>query len=227
MPEDNDKDPTQAFQNRLAKMNGDAMAFATTLFDENYQLRGQLREAKKSLPAEGSVVLSKDDAAEYEALKALGKAADLKKQIEGHATLAEENASLKKRDTLRDVAQVSNFKLSVLEDRDKASGGLEYVLKEEKDKSGEKRKVAYVKHEGKEVPLEQFASEQWADFVPALKAGSDSGQAKRGNGGDPPPAGNVSKLEEIKKRELERQKANQPQGGSLRDRFFGRTTPAQ
>jgi hypothetical protein len=193
MPDNDDpnkgNDPTAAFQNRLKKLDGDAMAFATQLFDENFQLRGQKRELEKKLPADGSLILSKEDAATWEAFNALNmKPEEIAEKVKDTETLTGEIAALKKRDVLRDVAGLQGYKLSVLEDRDKATDGLEYIIKEE-GKQGEKRKVAYVKHEGKEVPLEQFASEQWADFVPALKVEQGNGTAKRGMGGDPPPVG--------------------------------------
>lgn len=189
--EDKDKDPTAAFQSRLAKMNGDAMGFATQLFDENFHLRKDKRDLEKKVPTEGAVVLSKEDASEYEALKALGKSGDLKTKLEAAGTLETENATLKKKDILRDIASAHGYKLSVLQDLDAKGGGLEYTLKEEKDTKGQARKVAYIKQEGKDVPLEQFATEKWADYMPALKAEQANTQTRPGNGGDPRPSGNA------------------------------------
>jgi hypothetical protein len=185
-------DPTQAFQNRLNKLNGDAMAFATQLFDENYRLRedkrtlsAQLDETKGKLPADGSVVLTADEAKVYEAYKALGAPEELKTRIDAFPTLEDENKNLKRRDSIREAADVgfggSKLRFSVLEDRVKAAGGnLEFIVKEE---GRDKRKVAYVKDGDKETPLEQYAQKNWADYLPSLKAE----QAKRqgsANGGE-------------------------------------------
>lgn len=166
-------DPTQAFNSRLTKMNGDAMALATQLFDENFRLREQKRtlvteadELKKKLPADGSVVLSADKAKDYEAYQSLGKADELKTRLDAHTTLETEVASLKKKEVLRSVAELHGFKVSVLEDRDTAAGGLEYVKKQD----AQKREVYYVKEGDKETPVNEFAETNWADYMPSLKA---------------------------------------------------------
>jgi len=194
MPDDPGQgaDPTQAFQNRLNKLNGDAMLFATQLFDENYRLRedkrtlgAQLEELKTKAPAEGALVLVGDEAKAYEAYKALGTPKELKDRIDAYPTLENENKGLKLRDSLREVADVgfggSKLKFGILEDRVKAAGGnLQFVIKEE---GRDKRKVAYVKDGDKETSLEQYAEKNWADYMPSLKAE----QAKRtgsANGGE-------------------------------------------
>lgn len=184
-------DPTQAFQSRLTKMNGDAMAFATQLFDENFQLREAKRQLGEQIaalqvkvPVDGAIVLSGDDAKAYEAYKALGTPKELKDRIDAYPTLEDENKGLKLRDSLREVADVgfggTKLRFSVLEDRVKASGGtLQFVVKEGRDK----RKAAYVKDGDKETPLEEYAEKNWADYMPSLKAE----QAKRvgsANGGE-------------------------------------------
>lgn len=226
--DDKDKDPTAAFQNRLNKMNGDAMAFATQLFDENYQHRSEIRDLKKKVPGEGSVVLSKEEAASYEAFKALNlKPEEVKTKLESVSTLEGENATLKRKDTLRDVAGAAGFKLSVLEDRDRSIEGLEYILKDEKDKQGNARKVAYVKHEGKEVPIEQFASEKWADYLPALQGGQATTPIKPGNGGDPPPAGGSNLFDRIRNKVKEGEEKSRTGGPTTLAGVFGRSTAAQ
>jgi len=196
MPDDNSQgaDPTQAFQNRLNKMNGDAMAFATQLFDENYQYRTKIRGLEEQLtqiqakaPAEGSVVLSREEAALFEAYKVLGKPEDVKKQLDENPTVVEENKKLKRRDILREVADVgiggSKLRFSVLEDRANASNGIEFLVKEE-GREKDKRKVAYVKDGDKETPLEQYAQKNWADYMPSLKAEQAKRTTGSANGGD-------------------------------------------
>lgn len=196
MAEDTDKggnDPAQAFQNALAKKSGDALQLASQLFDENFSLRGEKRtlktevaELRKSVPADGSIVLSPDKAKEYEAYKALGKPDDLKTRIDAHETLESEVKGLKKKEVIREVAEIHGFKPTVLEDRDKAAGGLEFVIKLD-DK---KRKVAYVKDGDKETPLTQYAEDNWADYLPSLKVEQGPTlQPRTGHGADPRPSG--------------------------------------
>lgn len=191
-------DPTQAFQSRLSKMNGDAMAFATQLFDENFRLREDKRklteaatETAKKLPAEGSIVLTSVEAKAYEEYKALGTPVELKTRIDAFPTLEDENKNLKMRDSLREVASIgiggSKLRFSVLEDRVKAAGNLQFIVKEE---GRDKRKVAYVKDGDKETPLEQFAEKNWADYLPSLKEESArrTGSANGGEGSNQPAA---------------------------------------
>jgi hypothetical protein len=186
-------DPTQAFQSRLAKMNGDAMAFATQLFDENFQHRTKIRELEGKVPSENSVVLKKSEAEQWEAFKALGKKPEeIKQALTDAETVTTERDDLKKKDILRDVAGAHGYKLTVLQDRDKESGGLEYKLKDEKDSKGETRKVAYVVVEGKETPLEEYAQQNWADYLPSLKEAEAQTPLKMGNGRDPKPVGAVT-----------------------------------
>jgi len=219
--------PAEALQKLLDKHKGDAMALAMTLLSENFDLRSKNRDLREKVPADGSVVLSKADGERWEKFKALGKKPE---DIAAALTQAEkdtvEAAKLRRKDNLRDVSDVgyggSKLKLSVLEDLDGKFPDAErpeYVVKEEKD-----GKAVTVKHGGKELPLEQFAKENWADYEPALKADAGQQQQRRGgNGGDPPPAGNLSTLERIRQQEKERQeKAAPPATGSVRERWFSR-----
>lgn len=189
-------DPAQAFQRQLAKMNGDALTFATQLFDENYRLREQRRtltaevdELKKKIPGEGSVVVTAADAQMLESYKSYGTPDEVKARSEGFASFEEENKALKLRDSLREVADIgiggSKLRFSVLEDRVKAAGGLQFVIKEE---GRDKRKVAYVKDGDKELPLEQYAQKNWADYLPSLKAeqARRTGSANGGEGNGQP-----------------------------------------
>ena len=132
---------------------------------------GSLRRA----PSRRLNRLTKGEAERWEAFKALGKKPDeLKQALQSSEELTTRIATLKRKDVLRDVADVgfggSKLKLSVLEGLDGKAGVSEYKLKEEKDKQGNTHKVAYVVVEGKESPLEQFATENWSDYLFALKA---------------------------------------------------------
>jgi hypothetical protein len=181
----NDKpnaDPTQAFQRRLDKYEGDAMKFATALYDENWQLREKNRQLEGKAPSEGSVVLSKTDAERWESYKALGKPDELKQRLDAHATLETQLAEMKQKDVLREVADLHGYKLSVLLDRDKAAGGLKVEIKD--DAKGVK--TAFVKDGDKEAPITEFAQQHWADYLPSLKVETAT-QPRAGNGFDPKP----------------------------------------
>ena len=200
---DEEKDPAQAFQSRLDKFNGDAMAFARQLYDDNYRLREKNRELEGKVPAEGARVLNKAEAARFEAYEALKKKPE---DIAAALTQAEKDTAeaekLRRKDKLRDVADVgfggSRLKLSVLEklDGEFTEERPEYDIRDD----GKGGKAVHVKHGGKELPLEQFAKETWADFVPALKAEAGQQQRRGGNGGDPPPAGTANFFDTIRER---------------------------
>lgn len=189
-------DPAASFQRALERVQGDATRLASQLFDENYRLRedkrtlgAELTDTKKKIPAEGAVILTADEAKALDEYKALGTPSELKTRIDFFPTLEDENKSLKLRDSLREVAEVgiggSKLRFSVLEDRVKAAGGMQFVVKEE---GRDKRKVAYVKDGDKEIPLEQFAEKNWADYLPSLKAeqARRTGSANGGDGGGQP-----------------------------------------
>ena len=215
----------EALQKALAKHQGDAMALATFLFSDNYDQREKRRQAEAKLPKDGAVIVSKEDAALLEAAKATGlKPDEFKGALESSADDKKEIARLKRKDILRDVAQAHGYKLSVLEDLDGKAEGVEYVRKEEKDKGGQVKVAYHVKSEGKEVPLEQFATEKWADYMPALRQEQGVGNAARsGHTRDPNPAAAASALDRVRDQEKKRQEKVAPPAGSLIDRFRGRT----
>lgn len=186
-------DPTQAFQSRLNKMNGDAMAFATQLFDENFRLREdkralneELTVLKAKVPADDHVVLTPAKAQEYEAYKAIGKPEEIQSRLDAGTTTESELAELKKKDILREVADLHGYKLSILVDRDKAVGGLEFSFKT--DSKGDK--VAHVKDGDKDTPITEFAETNWADYLPSLKVETASQPLVAVRGAGPSPRAN-------------------------------------
>jgi hypothetical protein len=87
-------DPAAAFQRLLEQNKNDGIAVASKLFDENFRYRGEVRDLKKKVPVEGSVVLSADEAKEWEAFKALGKKA---RGPQGHGRIRRETRKGKQR----------------------------------------------------------------------------------------------------------------------------------
>src|SRR6185369_15748021 len=106
--EGKDKDSskeTASLNKRLKKHEGDAMALAAELSAEVADLNRQLAAAKGQKPKEGSLILTPDQAKQWEAFVALGKPEDIKTKLEAHADLETENATLKKAQQLQQVAE--------------------------------------------------------------------------------------------------------------------------
>jgi hypothetical protein len=174
-------------------MNGDAMAFATQLFDENFRLREdkralneELTAIKAKVPADDHVVLTPAEAQEYETYKALGKLDEIQTRLDASETTETELTELKQKDVLREVADLHGYKLSILVDRDKAAGGLEVSFKT--DSKG--NKVAHVKDGDKETPITEFAETNWADYLPSLKVETASQPLVAIRGAKPSPRAN-------------------------------------
>jgi hypothetical protein len=227
--------PAEAFQALLAKHNNDATAVASKLFDENFTLRSEKRDLKSKLPKDGSVVLTGDDAAEYNAFKALNvKAADAKKAIDELPNLQKANKELASMENLRDLAEIgldgSKLKLSVLKDQLARFPDAAISFKSEKDKEGKEAKVAYIKKDGdsKELSFTEFANAELADYLPSLKVSTEATkQPYTGNFGDPKPqGGGDSVFDRIRETEKTKNEAAKPQPGMDLDSRFGRPAAA-
>ena len=206
-----------SFQKALDKRNNDAVALARQLFDDNYsarrrnrELSDELREAKTKVPAEGSVVLSTEQAAQWAAYQALGNPEEVKNAIDEKSTLQGQLDSMARNTILRDVAEKSGFKFSVLQTADdlaKSRGkNLTYELREVEE-DGAKVMRAFVKDGDTQKPLGEYAQEQWADLMPALVVQSDTqtqtgtpypGQYA-GNGGHQQPTARTQTLSTLNK----------------------------
>lgn len=170
-------DPAAAFQNLLAR-SSDAAALARQLFEENFRYRTELREAQRQVPAQGAVVLDATQAQAWQAYQQLGAPDQVQQTIAAHGTL--------KRDLeLRDVAAASGYTLDVLRT---LAGDLVFEVRSEQQ-NGQAVKAVYVKQDGKDVPIEQYATAAWLAFLPALKpAQQQQAQAGAPNTGATNPA---------------------------------------
>jgi len=178
MPDDNkDVSPQEGLQKLLDKAKGDAMALAGELYSENYRLRGDKRELKakvealeKSLPPDGSVVLSKADSERWEAYKSLGKPDELTKLKAEHVELQGKVAAAERNNTLRSVAEVAGLKADVLSKL--VTDAHAFEIKDEKqDGKDIKRAYIVIESDGKKEakPLVEYAEQAWPEFMPALK----------------------------------------------------------
>lgn len=185
-------DPTQGFQN-LVKRQGGLDAAGMLLYQENYSLRDQLREAREQLkkvegkmPKEGELVLGNEDKTLFERYKALGKPEDWE-------TERKDAQTIKRNQLLSDAATAHGYVPSVLQ---RLADGLEIEIREV-EKDGQKQKTAVVKAQDGEKALPDYAKAQWSEFLPALEKGSQ--QPPPPSGGvppTPPPSGDIRKATE-------------------------------
>ena len=235
----------------LGRFGGDAVRIAAKLSDveyDAYRSREKLRDKdvklqaaqqeierlKGQLPKEGAVILTGDDARNWETFKALGDPAQVKEKVEKFDTVLQENSTIKRDQLLRDVADRVGpgqaYKFTVLRELDAKVPGLNYEFKQVEE-NGQKVERVYVKFkdgEGesapvKEMPLTEYASKQWADFLPALEtqpatAAVESGarvvvQAPAHQGG----GGNM--FDTIRKNAETKNQQQTQSGPSLEERF--------
>lgn len=197
--------PAETLQKLLAQKNNDAMALASQLFDENFQLREKNREIKAKLPGDGTLTLSAEEAKEYNKIKTFLTDSKLdlksiKEMAEKVPTLEKQNKELAGMETMRDLAEVglegSKLNLNVLKDQLQKFPDAQVTFKTEKDKDGNEAKVAYIRTapDATEVSFTDFAKEKFADYLPALKVSAEAPPVKPGHGPDPSPNGGTATL---------------------------------
>jgi hypothetical protein len=220
---------TEEKRTELAKVN----QRAATAEAEVQTLKNQAAN-NPTLPA-GHVPVPADKAKFLDAIEELGEGADTKAKVESvktklteHATLATENAQLKKVEQLRQVAEAGiggkKLKVSVLETLDKNAGGLTY---EERDISvtengkATTQKAWHVKDGNKWVPLSEYSETHWKDFGPALLADAQSQKPGTKVVGQTPsdPGQTVSLYSRIREEGKERQKQVQQESIPLEKRL--------
>lgn len=187
------QDPAEGLRNALQRANNDAMALAAQLYSENYQLRDRNRQLTATAPAEGSVVLTREQAAQWTAYQQLGAPDALGTQLQQAQAAQQQLTALQRQQLLGQVAEVAGYKASVLGQLP----GAQDLAFEVRDVTvdGKTVKQAFVKpKDGAEVPLAGYAQQHWADFLPALARGQQQQQQTQGtpfpgqqpSGGQPP-----------------------------------------
>lgn len=169
---------------RLLEKHAEVLNDNATLRGQRRTLRAEIATLQAKQPAEGTVILTADDAAVLETYRTLGAPDALKKQIEESATSVAELAKLRKAETVRAAAEAAGFKPSVLTT---LIGDLDLQMKPGK----EGKALAIVVTDGKEVALVDYAKEHWGDFLPALTpttpmGAPDINAGARSNGHAPP-----------------------------------------
>lgn len=210
-------DVQASFDRLLASRGGDSGMVALMLFQENYrereqrrQLQEQLTQVQGRLPSEGSVVLNRAEAQRWQAYQALGAPDEVQ-------TSLTELQTLRRNTELTQVADVARFKPTVLQQLDRVAGGLKYEVREV-DENGkkERRPFVMVKDQAgveQSIPLQQYAEQHWADFLPSLRTEqqappSGTGFVKQNTGGGAP-VGNIAD-QFIRQQEEQRKTAPNP-----------------
>lgn len=164
-------------QDAIAKA-GDPNAAMKSLVADNYALRDDLRAARAKLPADGSVVLSGDDARDWGQYRQFGKPGDLRKTIDEHKSLGERVATHERDETLRGVSEKAGVEFAVL--KTLAGSTLVFGETKGKDKVGKEITIVTVKDgEAQPVPFDEYAAAKWGKFLPALKPPATTQQARQ------------------------------------------------
>ncbi len=126
-----------ALNKLVAKQGGERQALEQ-LFNENYEQRQELRKLK----------------AEKKAYEDVGTLDNIK-------ALAQENATFKRTESLREVAKVAGVNPAILKDLDK---GASYEIR----KDGEEKVVIVKDSDGTEHPFADYAADMWSAYLPVL-----------------------------------------------------------
>lgn len=170
-----------------AKYNSDVTAMAVQigqLEDDNYDLRSKNRKLRGDIeglnPSEGSVVLTKEQVADWEAYKALGKPKELETMKSENVRLATEQELHKRETLLREVAgNVAPglvFDYETLKDLDSRLSGVSYEKKTSKDETGQsvtRWVVKYKEGDGdkavsKEADVKEYFEAKFPRYMPVL-----------------------------------------------------------
>lgn len=157
----------------LEQYGGDAIRMSEKLADvlnDNHKLRetkrdltAQLETLKAQTPTEGALVLSKDDAARWQAYQALGTPDDLGKVKTEAQTATERLAALEREATLRQAAEAHGYKAGALAKLPSLAGQA-ITIKDVPGDDGTAAPRAFVG----ETPLPDYITQHDADLLPAL-----------------------------------------------------------
>jgi hypothetical protein len=210
-------DPSAAFTRLLEKHNQDGVRLASTLFDDNWKQREEIRQLKARIP-EGSVVLTGDEVKDWNAFKALNvEMKDVKTALKELPDLKKQNAELASMENYRELAEIGldgkKLKVSVLKDLLSKFPDAQFRFVTEKAQDGKTDvRKAYIKPaaDGQETDFAAFTAQNLTDYLPSLKvdAGAATQPAPNGAGPDPAPDGNsTSFFDGIRKSVEEKNKA--------------------
>jgi hypothetical protein len=135
--------------------------------------RDRYKALAETAPKDGGRVLTKDEASAYDALTALGTAAEIKAKLDRSATLDTENADLRRGQQAIDVADAYGWNLKATR-RLLKDEGLELVEVKTETVDGKDVTAALVRKAGDEkaapVKLHEHVTQHASEMEPALQA---------------------------------------------------------
>lgn len=175
--------PVSEVVRSLVARHGDANVALGVLAGENRDYRARHRRDKETidqlqgkLPKEGSVVLTPEQAQEWTAFQALGKAAEVKDKLDKATNLEAQVQDYQRAEVFRAASEAVGYNTTVLAERVKADG-LHVEMRDAQVDDGKGGKVAkklpHVRKADKAdeqlVPLTEYADKNWAVWMPSLK----------------------------------------------------------
>lgn len=136
-----------------------------TLAKKVAELEYDLRDARRKVPKEGARILSPEEAAEFDALTALGKASELKTRLDLGDKASTDLSARQRGDLLRDVAEATGTNLKALT---RLAGELQFEIGAETEVDGKKVRPVTVRDGDKAKPFADYLKDDWADMAPAL-----------------------------------------------------------
>jgi len=182
-----------SYRKALTRANEDAGKLAQDLFAENYQLREQKRILKsevdtlKGSQAEGSITLTKEQAADWTAYLALGKPKEITTKLENMTALEAKQKETEKRDQIKEAAGFAKLNADVLFDL-AVLRGFELRVDKVKTKDGagkeiEVAEVVVLNADKTTTPIAEYVDKNLASFKPALSAVAGTNQSVNHAGG--------------------------------------------
>lgn len=174
MPPEKFRETTETIKARFGDDTDGMARHLAKILNEQHDTREDKRLAEEArdaalakLPAEGSVVLTPEQAPVWQAFQALGLAPDaITQQIKDGQTAIQERDTLKRDEQIRGAAGAAGYDFEVLKER---LGDLVPEVREV-DQDGTKRPMAYVKDGSGDVLLTEYAKQHWPKYLPALAA---------------------------------------------------------
>ena len=160
-----ERDVLASLSRLLERQGGDAGRVAELLYRENYELRERARTLSAAVPPEGAVVLPADAVATWQAYQALGTPDDVQAALATAQAAQQELAQARWTADVQRAAEALGWAAAPLR---RLAEGLTIELRE--TTAGETTTLTpYVVSEAGAVPLAQYATQEWAEFLPALQ----------------------------------------------------------
>lgn len=130
------------------------------LIQKIIDLESDNRKLRDKATPDGAVVLSKTDAVRWSEYTKFGKPEEISSMLEAAHGANEELKNLKRKSTMREIAELHNMKFGVFE---KLGASLAFDIV---DTDG--KRMAYVLDGDQKIPVEDYINSEWQDFMPSL-----------------------------------------------------------